>query len=161
MSRWHQWQRNCLSRCCSPETSRPRLLPRSLKDCSMHLCLFFCSAYRVIINIFALGRPRGSGWRGRWAGGSGWGTHVNPWLFHFNVWQNPLQKKKTNTHTKETACQCSRCKRLGFNPWVEKIPWRRIQQPTSVFLPGESRGWRNLVGYSPLRHKQVDMTEAT
>ena len=33
----------------------------------------------------ALGRPRGSGWRGRWEGRSGWGTHVNPWLFHFNV----------------------------------------------------------------------------
>ena len=33
----------------------------------------------------ALGRPRGSGWRGRWEGGSGWGTHVNPWLFYFNV----------------------------------------------------------------------------
>ena len=31
------------------------------------------------------GKPRGSGWRGRWEGGSGWGTHVNPWLFHFNV----------------------------------------------------------------------------
>ena len=41
----------------------------------------------------ALGRPRGSGWRGRWVGGSGWGTHVNPWLFHFNVWQNSLQVK--------------------------------------------------------------------
>ena len=39
----------------------------------------------------ALGRPRGIGWSGRWEGGSGWGTHVNPWLFHFNVWQNPLQ----------------------------------------------------------------------
>ena len=26
----------------------------------------------------ALGRPRGIGWRGRWEGGSGWGTHVNP-----------------------------------------------------------------------------------
>ena len=24
-------------------------------------------------------------WRGRWEGVSGWGTHVNPWLFHFNV----------------------------------------------------------------------------
>ena len=24
-------------------------------------------------------------------GGSGWGTHVNPWLIHFNVWQNSLQ----------------------------------------------------------------------
>ena len=42
----------------------------------------------------ALRRPRGSGWRGRWEGGSGWGTHVNPWLFHSNVWQNSLQKKK-------------------------------------------------------------------
>ena len=39
----------------------------------------------------ALGRPRGIGWRGRWEGGSGWGTHVNPWLIHFNVLQNPLQ----------------------------------------------------------------------
>ena len=24
-------------------------------------------------------------------GGSGWGTHVNPWLLHVNVWQKPLQ----------------------------------------------------------------------
>ena len=30
----------------------------------------------------------------RWEGGLGWGTHVNPWLFHFNVWQNPPQIKK-------------------------------------------------------------------
>ena len=30
-------------------------------------------------------KPRGSGWRGRWEGGSGWGTHVNPWLFYSNV----------------------------------------------------------------------------
>ena len=39
----------------------------------------------------ALGRPRGSGWRGRWEGGSGWRIHVKPWLIHVNVWQNPLQ----------------------------------------------------------------------
>ena len=24
-------------------------------------------------------------------GGLGWGTHVNPWLIHINVWQKPLQ----------------------------------------------------------------------
>ena len=30
----------------------------------------------------------------------GWGTHVNPWLFHFNVWQNPLQIKKKQNKTK-------------------------------------------------------------
>ena len=38
-----------------------------------------------------LGRPRGIGWRGRWEGGSGWGTHVYPCLIHVNVWQKPLQ----------------------------------------------------------------------
>ena len=24
-------------------------------------------------------------------GGSGWGTHINPWLIHVNVWQKQLQ----------------------------------------------------------------------
>ena len=41
---------------------------------------------------------------------------------------------------KEAACQSERCKRLGFDPWVRKIPWRRAWQPTPVFLPGESHG---------------------
>ena len=27
----------------------------------------------------------------RWEWGSGWGTHVNPWLIHVSVWQKPLQ----------------------------------------------------------------------
>ena len=31
------------------------------------------------------------GWRGKWEGGSGLGTHVNPCLIHVNVWQKPLQ----------------------------------------------------------------------
>ena len=35
----------------------------------------------------ALGQPRGMGWRGRWEGHSGWGTHVHLWLIHVNVWQ--------------------------------------------------------------------------
>ena len=26
-------------------------------------------------------------WGGRWEGGSGWGTHVHPWLIHVNVQQ--------------------------------------------------------------------------
>ena len=46
---------------------------------------------RQVLGPGALGRPRGIGWRGRWEGGLGWGTHVNPWLINFNVWQNPLQ----------------------------------------------------------------------
>ena len=46
---------------------------------------------RQVLRAGALGRPRGMGWTGRWAGGLGWGTHVNPWLIHVNVWQKPLQ----------------------------------------------------------------------
>ena len=47
----------------------------------------------------------------------------------------------------------------GFNPWVGKIPWRRKWQPTPIFLPGESHGWRSLVGYSSRGHKELDTTE--
>ena len=46
---------------------------------------------RQVLRAGALGRPRGMGWRGRWEGRLGWGTHVNPWLIHVNVWQKPLQ----------------------------------------------------------------------
>ena len=38
---------------------------------------------------------------------------------------------------KELACQYERLKRPGFDPWVGKIPWRRVWQPTPVFLPRE------------------------
>ena len=38
--------------CHSPNSSHPLPLPQSPKDCSVHLCLFCCLAYRVIITIF-------------------------------------------------------------------------------------------------------------
>ena len=48
------------------------------------------------------------------------------------------------TSCKEPACQCRRCKRLRFSPWIGKISWRKPRQLTPVFLPGESYGQRNL-----------------
>ena len=51
--------------------------------------------------------------------------------------------------------------RLGFDRWVRKIPWRRVWQPTLVFLPGESHGPRSLAGYSPCDCKESDMTLVT
>ena len=60
---------------------------------------------------------------------------------------------------KEPACHCRRCRRHGFNPWFRKIPQRRAWQPTPVFLPGESRGQKSLVGHSPWVGKESDMTE--
>ena len=62
---------------------------------------------------------------------------------------------------KESACQCRRHKRPGFDPWVRKISWRRTWQPTPVFLPGEFHGHRSLTGYSPWVCKESDMTEVT
>ena len=50
-------------------------------------------------------------------------------------------------------------KESGFDPWVGMIPWRREWQPTPVFLPGEFHGQRNLEGYSPWGHKELDTTE--
>ena len=41
------------------------------------------------------------------------------------------------------------CRRLRFDLWVGKIPWRRERQPTPVFLSGELHGQRSLVNYSP------------
>ena len=40
------------------------------------------------------GETQRDGVGGRQEGGSGWGTHVNPWLIHVNVWQKPLQYGK-------------------------------------------------------------------
>ena len=51
--------------------------------------------------------------------------------------------------------------RQRFDPWVGKIPWRRAWLPTPVFLPGESRGQRILVGYSPWGRKELDTAEGT
>ena len=38
--------------CSSLKSSHPRLLPQSPKVCSLHVCLFHCLAYRVVITIF-------------------------------------------------------------------------------------------------------------
>ena len=46
------------------------------------------------------------------------------------------------------------CGRLGFDPWVGRIPWRRESLLTLVFCPGEFHGV-----YSPWGYKELDMTE--
>ena len=43
--------------------------------------------------------------------------------------------------------------------WVRKIPWRRAWQPTPVFLLGKFHGWKSLVDFSPLGHKESDRAE--
>ena len=53
--------------------------------------------------------------------------------------------------------------RHRFDPWVRKIPWRRVWEPTSVFLPRESHGggaWWTIVQEVTKSHtclKQLSM----
>ena len=53
---------------------------------------------------------------------------------------------------------CLQCKKPGFEPWVGKIPWRKVWQLTPVFLPGEFHRQRSLVHWvakSQTRLKQL------
>ena len=63
-----------------------------------------------------------------WEDPEGWGTHVNPWLIHVNVWQKPLQycevislqltkingKKKLKKKRKLFFIQKKKKKEFGF-----------------------------------------------
>ena len=48
---------------------------------------------------------------------------------------------------------------VGSIPGSGRSPGVGKWQPTLVFLPGEFRGQRNLVGYSPSDLKESDMAE--
>ena len=79
------------------------------------------------------------------------------------------ETKKPNSHSEAPGAKAEGWEhsRVPCNPphttpskaWVRKTPWRREWPPTPVFLPGEFRGWRSLVGYSPWGHKELDTTE--
>ena len=61
---------------------------------------------------------------------------------------------------KNTPANAGDIRDAGSIPWVGKIPWRRVWQPTLVFLPVESHGQRR-AWYSLQGHKKSDVTEET
>ena len=56
----------------------------------------------------------------------------------------PLQCSWASLMT-QTVKNLPAMQRLGYNPWIEKIHWRRPWQPTLTFLPGESL-WTEVPG---------------
>ena len=62
--------------------------------------------------------------------GSGWGTHVNPWLIHVNVWQKPLQ------YCKAISLQLIKIngKKIKFKIKKKKENGRLYMQHDWVFL---------------------------
>ena len=45
---------------------------------------------------------------------------------------------QVSLRVKYLPANARRHKRLRFDPWAWKIPWRRAWKPTLVLLPGES-----------------------
>ena len=95
-----------------------------------------------------------------WTGGEGEGEGGMNWESRINIQTLSCVKQGFPRWLggKESIYQC---RRLRFDSWVGKIPWRRKWEPTPVFLPGKSYGHRSLVGNSPWGHKESDMTEHT
>ena len=60
---------------------------------------------------------------------------------------------------KNLLLQCRRPRKLEFDPWVGKMPWKRKWLPISVFLPEKSHGQKTLTGYSPKGQKELDKTK--
>jgi len=58
---------------------------------------------------------------------------------------NLSQATSVASSGKESACQCRRYRRCGFDPWVGKIIWSRKWQPSPVFLLGKFHGQKSLV----------------
>ena len=48
----------------------------------------------------------------------------------------------------------------GFKIYLRDRAWRRKWKPTPIFLPGESQGWRSLVGCRLWGRTESDTTEA-
>ena len=80
------------------------------------------------------------GWGEGWEGGSGWGTHVYPWLIHVNVWQktpqnSKVKKKKKRQHItsvgenmekREASCTTDKkCKLLHL---LRKKVWKVLKK---------------------------------
>ena len=59
----------------------------------------------------------------------------------------------------EVKASASSAGYLGLIPGSGRSPGEGNGTLAPVFLPGESHGWRSLVGYSPWDRKESDTTE--
>ena len=88
-------------------------------------------------------------------------SHRGLELQHVNYGRTQTVGFPGSSSGKELSCQRRRCKRIGFDPWVRKIPWIRQWQFTPVFLPGESHRQRSLACSGQEDCKELEMNEGT
>ena len=82
------------------------------------------------------------------------------------VWGQLIQGQGLNIHRHHCSCwvfpvvknlpaNAGRAGECGFDPRVQKIPWRRKWQPAPAFLPGKSHGQGSLADCGPWDCKRV------
>ena len=88
-----------------------------------------------------------------------WPPEAKNWL----IWKYPDAGKDWEQEKGMTEDEMVRVWVSSRSWWWTGKPWRRKWQPNPVFLPGESQGWRSLVGcslwvaQSPTQLKQLSM----
>ena len=94
--------------------------------------------------------------------GSGWCNYPYSRLhLQFSLFETFCNNIQFPKSLLSIQCMCV-CKCMHFLIFIFiYTPWRRAQQPTSVFLPGEPHGQRSLAGYSTWGLKELDITEVT
>ena len=81
--------------------------------------------------------------------------------------KSPLKKKKNQVTSKETACQCRRCKRHRSNPWLGRSPGEGHGNPLQYSClknPTDKGAWWaavHRVTKSQTQRKQLSMHAIT
>ena len=80
------------------------------------------------------------------------------WLCLSETWHRAMREMPLCWLSSKESTLLSR--RLGFHPWVAKIPWRRKWQHTPV-LPGKSHGQRSLVELHSIGSQKTQLSNWT
>ena len=92
----------------------------------------------------ALGKPRGSGWRGRWEGGIGMGNTCKPMAVSFQCMTKSTTIKKKKNTTLVTSCLLGSSYKTPFSIKLSLNSTKSLQSclilcnPMDCILPGPS-----------------------
>ena len=139
-----QWCHPAISSCVVPFSSCPQSLPASVFSSESTLCMRWPKYWSFSFSIIPSKEISGLiSFRMDWLDLLAVQGIPPVRMAEIRAWQlwvlvRLWGNKRACSRGKEHTCQCRRHEKLGFYPWVRKIPWRRAWHSTLVFLPGES-----------------------